>query len=108
MPFFNANHRRIPFLATDHHPPFAIRGSQLERTSLLLRDIVPLVRIDLAEGRGSDRLNRNLCTYGTHPFDPRLLVVELGIRTNPIIPSLRQSSRMRRSRYSYQRSPIAR
>lgn len=94
VPFFNANHRRIPSLATDHHPPFAIHGSQFERTSLLLCDIVPLVTIDLAEGRESTggRLNRNLCTYSTYPFDPRLPIVQLGIRTIPIIPRIFSSS----------------
>lgn len=81
VPFFNANHRRIPSLATDHHPPFAIHGSQFERTSLLLCDIVPLVTIDLAEGRKGTggRLNRNLCTYST----------------------IRSSSSHRPTRYSY-------
>lgn len=66
VPFFNANHRRIPFLATDHHPPFAIRGSQLERTSLLLRDIVPAREDRSREGKG-ERSFKSKFMYVRYP-----------------------------------------
>lgn len=81
VPFFNANHRRIPSLATDHHPPFAIHGSQFERTSLMRH--CP-ARDDRSRG-GKGRHGRS--------FKSKFMYVQY--------LSIRSSSSHRPTRYSY-------